>query len=215
MLTWYLAVPTLRLAGHLCIPNPERKQCQGPLHPTGCVFFLFFNFYLFSWLHQVLVGAQQLSCSVVCGILVPWPGNKPVSLTLQGRFLTTGPPGKSPATDFLTGNLKEREGLILVQPIRLCGRNLSWEKWACVMPAKRTSERGTLFGCSAMCTLKYSLKLGPRVWNMLYLHIQIYPEEENNFSFWSGWNSQANCSISLPNVLGWPKCLFGFFPLMS
>ena len=29
------------------------------------------------------------------GILVPWPGIEPVSPALQGRFLTTGPPGKS------------------------------------------------------------------------------------------------------------------------
>ena len=30
-----------------------------------------------------------------CGILVPWPGIKPTSPALEGRFLTTGPPGKS------------------------------------------------------------------------------------------------------------------------
>ena len=29
------------------------------------------------------------------GILVPWPGIKPMSPTLEGRFLTVGPPGKS------------------------------------------------------------------------------------------------------------------------
>ena len=29
------------------------------------------------------------------GILVPWPGIEPVSPAWQGRFLTTGPPGKS------------------------------------------------------------------------------------------------------------------------
>ena len=36
-----------------------------------------------------------LSCLVACGILVPRPGIEPVSPVLQGRFLTTGPPGKS------------------------------------------------------------------------------------------------------------------------
>ena len=30
-----------------------------------------------------------------CGILVPWPGSKPASPTLEGRFLTPGLPGKS------------------------------------------------------------------------------------------------------------------------
>ena len=36
----------------------------------------------------------SLSCSVVCGILVPWPGFEPMSLALEGDFLTTGPAGK-------------------------------------------------------------------------------------------------------------------------
>ena len=52
-----------------------------------------------SWTHYCGVGAQYLwhwlSCSEACGILVPWPGIKPASPALQGRFLTTGPPGKS------------------------------------------------------------------------------------------------------------------------
>ena len=34
-------------------------------------------------------------CFTACGISVPWPGIKPSSLALEGRFLTTGPPGKS------------------------------------------------------------------------------------------------------------------------
>ena len=33
--------------------------------------------------------------STVGRILVPQPGIKPVSPALQGRFLTSGPPGKS------------------------------------------------------------------------------------------------------------------------
>ena len=33
-------------------------------------------------------------CPTVCETLVPGPGIKPVSLALQGGFLTTGPPGK-------------------------------------------------------------------------------------------------------------------------
>ena len=35
------------------------------------------------------------SCSAACGILVSRPGTEPVSPELEGRFLTTGPPGKS------------------------------------------------------------------------------------------------------------------------
>ena len=35
-----------------------------------------------------------LRCSVACGILVPQPGTEPMFPALEGRFLTTGPPGK-------------------------------------------------------------------------------------------------------------------------
>ena len=51
---------------------------------------------LFIWLHCVLVVTHGLSCPTVPGILVPWPGIKPASLALARRFLTAGPPGKSP-----------------------------------------------------------------------------------------------------------------------
>ena len=48
--------------------------------------------YLFIWLCQVLVSG--LGCLATCGILVPQLGIKPLPPALQGRFLTTGPPGK-------------------------------------------------------------------------------------------------------------------------
>ena len=51
------------------------------------------------WLQSVqdsVVVVHWFSCSAACGILVPWPGIKPTPPELQGRFLTTGPPGKSP-----------------------------------------------------------------------------------------------------------------------
>ena len=43
-----------------------------------------------------VVAAYGLSCPEACGILVPRPGIEPVSPALEGGFLTTGPPGKSP-----------------------------------------------------------------------------------------------------------------------
>ena len=46
-----------------------------------------------SW--SSLVGARVSSCSVACGILVPWPGLEPQTPALQGGFSTTGSPGKS------------------------------------------------------------------------------------------------------------------------
>ena len=41
------------------------------------------------------VARHGLSCSEAYGILVSWPGIKPMSPALDGRFLTTEPPGKS------------------------------------------------------------------------------------------------------------------------
>ena len=43
-----------------------------------------------------VVVAHRLSCPTVCGILVPRPVIEPTSPALEGGFLTTGPPGKSP-----------------------------------------------------------------------------------------------------------------------
>ena len=39
--------------------------------------------------------AHELSCPAVCEILFPGPEIEPMSPTLAGRFLTTGPPAKS------------------------------------------------------------------------------------------------------------------------
>ena len=50
--------------------------------------------------HASPVLAHGLSCSAACGILAPQPVIERVSPALQGKFLTTGPPGKSPETDF-------------------------------------------------------------------------------------------------------------------
>ena len=71
-----------------------------------------YPFEAFIWLQPVLVVALRifccheraslvawgcaLRCSAACGILVPRPGIKPACPALEGRFLTTAPPGKSP-----------------------------------------------------------------------------------------------------------------------
>ena len=67
-------------------------------------FFIFI--YLFEYLIifcGVLFVAWGLSFSAVCGILVPWPVIEPVSPALQGRFLATGPPGKSHNNEIESG----------------------------------------------------------------------------------------------------------------
>ena len=42
-----------------------------------------------------VVAIHELSYTMTCGILVPWPGIEPVCPESQGRLPTTGPPGKS------------------------------------------------------------------------------------------------------------------------
>ena len=54
-----------------------------PLWPVG-----------FSWVGSVVV-VHALSCLAVGGILIPLPGIKLMCPALEGRFSTTGPPGKS------------------------------------------------------------------------------------------------------------------------
>ena len=40
-----------------------------------------------------VVVVQGLSCSAACGTLIPQPEIEPTCSVLQGKFLTTGPPG--------------------------------------------------------------------------------------------------------------------------
>ena len=96
-------------------------QCPEMTTANFCTCLLQFYFsagiyHLFIWLSQVLVAAQwifillhgifccgalnlqlwhRLSWPVACGILVSQLGIELSSPTLQGRFLTTGPPGNS------------------------------------------------------------------------------------------------------------------------
>ena len=71
--------------------------------------FLFVCFY---WLCWVFTAVWRLSSSCVSppyppawGIIVPQPGMEPTSPALEGRFLTTGPPGKSLHILTLNGSL--------------------------------------------------------------------------------------------------------------
>ena len=50
-----------------------------------------------------LVVICGLICSAACGILTPPLGIEPASPASQGRFLNTGPPGKSPRWRVLMG----------------------------------------------------------------------------------------------------------------
>ena len=56
------------------------------IHPSPACLQYWSFFFFFS--------GVQLSCLLACGILVPPPGIKLMSSALEGRVLTTGPPGK-------------------------------------------------------------------------------------------------------------------------
>ena len=74
----------------------------------------------------------RLSFSVACGILVPQPGIKRVSPTRQGRFLATGPPGKSLDTfketlwqDMIVTHLTVSMSLLMVGNEEFCQQTAS------------------------------------------------------------------------------------------
>ena len=54
-----------------------------------------------------IVVVPGLSYLAACGILVPQPGIEPTSPALEGGFLTTGPPAKSPEYCFLTFTFRD------------------------------------------------------------------------------------------------------------
>ena len=55
----------------------------------------------------VVVVVHEPGCSVARGILVPQSGIEPVSPALQGRYLTTELPEKSPENMFLNDQRAE------------------------------------------------------------------------------------------------------------
>ena len=67
-------------------------------------------------LQSTWVEVLGLSCPALCGILVLWPEIEHMSLALQGRFLTTGPPGKSLMCLFLFIQSLVIRGILLSVP---------------------------------------------------------------------------------------------------
>ena len=60
-----------------------------------------------------LVVTLRLSCHTAHEILVLRPGIELMSLALEGRFLTTGPPGKSQPTVIMLFNIRLLRKLLL------------------------------------------------------------------------------------------------------
>ena len=80
--------------------------------------------------HVGFVGAARgSSCPAACGILVPRSGIDFTSLTLEGGFFTTGPPGKSPGTLFLLSTKCPVTSLNPVLLFSLCYRRGDWNSY--------------------------------------------------------------------------------------
>jgi len=58
-----------------------------------------------------VTGVHRLRLPTACGILFPQPGIQPVSPALEGKFLTTGPPGKSQEWTILNVERKRPKNL--------------------------------------------------------------------------------------------------------
>ena len=66
--------------------------------------------------------ACGLSCPEAHGILVSWPWIKPTSPSLEGRLLTTGPPGKSPWCQEFWGERNPRTS----NTVQICSSVFLW-----------------------------------------------------------------------------------------
>ena len=82
---WAWAITTTLMALTRCLKKSLIYFCIWLSQVSGAVHGIFVAG------HGLLL---RLSCLAPCGFLVPWPEIEPASPTLQGRFLTTGSPGK-------------------------------------------------------------------------------------------------------------------------
>ena len=104
MCPWRGHLPPLTLRPLSVISSPDTAL------PWPCAVLLreFFFVFLLRWVLVVTHGLSNCEAwaqlPAAWGILVPQAGIEPVSPTLEGGFLTTGPPGKTPIkfynTDF-------------------------------------------------------------------------------------------------------------------
>ena len=96
-----LECPHNMAAGFSRANNPKESKVEAfflkNIYLSGCIGLSCSTWDLSFW--HTGSGAVTLrfsSCPAACGILVPWPGIETVFPAIQGRFLTTGSPEKSP-----------------------------------------------------------------------------------------------------------------------
>ena len=88
--------------------SPRAFVCPGACQwAVIYVFKIFFNVDHIQSLYWLCYNIASVLCFCfgckVYGILTAWPGIKPKSPALEGKFLTTGPPGKSLSSYILKG----------------------------------------------------------------------------------------------------------------
>ena len=117
-----------------------------------------------------------------CGILAPQPGIKPTPPALEGKVLTTGPPGKVFAIVFNVGHIPLNSYYDL-----LTGLNLQFEKHATVESSGQSVESKRLGALdlevwgSIMKTVLYFKTLPHRQWGLIYVPVSF------SFNFMSSW----------------------------
>ena len=74
---------------------PLLITAPGPSISTCGIFYCSVLASLWLWGAGSGLAAHRLTFSTACGILIPQPRMEPMSSTLEGGFLPTGPPGKS------------------------------------------------------------------------------------------------------------------------
>ena len=116
------------------------------------------------WHTSLVVVACGLSCSAACGILVSQPGTEPVSLALQGGFVTIGPPEKY-LLIFKTGiiyltcfpggsvvkNLPAKTGHGLIPLVKKISWRKKWQPTPVFLPGKFHGWRSLAGYCPGAC----------------------------------------------------------------
>ena len=101
-----------------CATFYQQESSAAILRPI--ILFFFFNFLCGPFLKSLLNLLQYcfyfmfwLFGHQACGILAPRPGIEPSPPALEGEVLTTGPPGKSPASHSYAGQCSISNGKYL------------------------------------------------------------------------------------------------------
>ena len=108
-------------------------RCFNIIPASWSIHWHFFFLILLQWVFLAIPGffvvTRGLSCLTAYGILVPWPGIKPVSPALYHGFLTTEPPGKSLLPVFYCESVQAQAWNGCVQGTAQTGNEVQMRVW--------------------------------------------------------------------------------------